>query len=376
MKKTTFVILCLQGAILSFNLPATAALIPTIAREFGISLFITGRIVWFYMISYGIAALFYGPLVRLFDARRVKLVCLFCFSLANLSMGLSKNITTLFMARVFMGVFGAAMIPLALILIAQNVDRSSRGKRVGIFFSTTFISPILGLFLSGIIPWRLVYLIPAILGFILWINMYFYFPSFRQEKPALSINYLPTFKNKITASIFIYIFIISLLYHGIQQWLGVYFSHALNLNQFVISMLITLTALSGIFGELIGGWFSDLLGRSKTINLGVVLMVLSIILLLLLKAPFFVLAIPLVIWGLGWTINHAGISTILTDLPKEFLNEAASLNSSVRFLSGGLGVVVGGWLMQQSFSLGFAIFGISLLGLMFFSRYLGIGKGG
>lgn len=374
MKKTTFVILCLEAAILSFNLPATAALIPTIAREFGISPFITGRIVWFYMIPYGIAALFYGPLIRLFDARHIKLVCLFCFSLANLLMGFSKNITALFMARFFMGIFGASVIPLALILIAQNIECSSRGKRVGIFFSTTFISPILGLFLSGIISWRLIYLIPAISGFILWINMYFYLPRFRQEKPALSINYLSTFKNKIMVSIFIYIFIISLLYHGIQQWLGVYFSQTLNLNQFVISMLITLTALSGIFGELIGGWFSDSLGRSKTINLGVVLMVLSIILLLLLKIPLFVLAIPLIIWGLGWAINHAGISTILTDLPKEFLNEAASLNSSMRFLSGGLGVVVGGWLMQKNFSLGFTIFGFSLLGLMFFSRYLGIGN--
>lgn len=86
--------------------------------------------------------------------------------------------------------------------------------------------------------------------------------------------------------------------------------------------------------------------------------------------PIFILALLMVIWGLGWTFNHAGLSTLLTDLPKEFLNEAASLNSSVRFLSGGLGVFLGGILMQRSFNLEFIIFGICLLVLLMFTNFL------
>ena len=78
----------------------------------------------------------------------------------------------------------------------------------------------------------------------------------------------------------------------------------------------------------------------------------------------------MVIWGVGWTFNHAGLSTLLTDLPKEYLNEAASLNSSVRFISGGLGVALGGLIMQQSFVLGFTVFGLSLIGLLFLSKIL------
>ena len=134
-------------------------------------------------------------------------------------------------------------------------------------------------------------------------------------------------------------------------------------------MLVTLTSLSGIFGEVLGGIFSDTLGRIKTVRFGIILMIISVMLLLL-KSPVFVLAFLMIAWGFGWTLNHAGLSTMLTDLPKEFLNEAASLNSSVRFVSGGLGAALAGVIMQKSFHAGFVVMGSGLLILLLLSRRL------
>jgi len=364
MKKLTFIILCLEGAILSFNVAAAAALIPSVAAEFSVSEFVAGRIVWLYMIPYGIAALFYGPLVRVFDAKKIELLCLFLFSIANLTAAFSKNIFILFAARLFMGAFGASVIPLALILIAQATHSEKRGKSVGIFFASTFIASLAGLFLSGILNWRLIFLLPAAFGFLLLPLMYFYLPHFAPENKKFAINYIEPFKNKVILHIFTYIFIISMLYHGLQQWFSVYFSTQYKIGQFAISMLITLTSLSGIFGETIGGIFSDKIGRIKTVNLGILLMIVSVALLIF-KVPVFILALIMIIWGLGWTFNHAGISTMLTDLPKKFLHEAASLNSSVRFISGGIGMVLCGFVMKESFKLGFLIFGTGLISLLF-----------
>ncbi|MDP2922411.1 MAG: MFS transporter [Candidatus Omnitrophota bacterium] len=412
MKKLTFIILCLEGAILSFNVAACAALVPSIAKDFVISEFVAGRIIWLYMLPYGFAALFYGPLVRVYDAKKVEIVCLFIFSLANLLAVFSKNIMSLFAARFLMGIFGASVIPLALILIAESTKTEKRGRQVGIFFGATFVASLLGLFLSGILHWRFIFLLPAIAGFILLILMYFYLPNFKPqakkftplENPAIyggngtdlmrpsiscgvnrkgrvkeskvkipsfltgfSLNYIATFKSKTVLHIFTYIFFISLFYHGVQQWLGVYFSKQYGLEQFMISALITLTSLSGIFGETMGGWLSDVIGRARTANIGIVIMIISVFILVF-KMPPVALVILMIVWGFGWTLNHAGISTILTDLPKEHLNEAASLNSGVRFISGGIGAVLGGAIMQKSFILGFIIFGICLLGLLLFSK--------
>jgi len=368
VKKSTFFILCLEGAVLSFNVAASAALVPSIADSFGVPLFFAGKITWLYMLPYGIAALIYGPLVKIFDAKKIELACLLLFSLANLLAGLSDSIYTLFAARFIMGFFGASVIPLALILIARHIKAQERGKFVGIFFSATFIASLLGLALSGIINWRFIYIIPAVCGFVLLFFMYFVLPSFKEDNIAvLKINYIGAFRNKAVLHIFTYIFAVSLIYHGIQQWLGVYFSKEYGLAQFLISMLIMLTSLSGVFGEILGGFFADKLGRLKTVNIGISLMILTVFILLF-KLPLFIAPLLMVAWGLGWTMNHAGLSTMLTDLPQEFINESASLNSSVRFISGGLGAALAALLMQRSFVLGFSVFGLSLVLLFIFSK--------
>ncbi|MDD5254587.1 MAG: MFS transporter [Candidatus Omnitrophica bacterium] len=359
MKKATFLILCLEGAVLSFNVAASAALVPAIAGDFAVSQFRAGMLVWLYMLPYGVAALFYGPLVRVLDARRVELFCFFLFSLSNLLAGLSRNIQVLFAARLFMGVFGASVIPLVLILIGSRSQEEGRGKLVGVFFSATFVASLLGLFLSGFVSWRLIYIIPAIAGFALLVVMYFFLPRFEPEAAVLRFDYGRVLREKRVFRIFAYIFLISLLYHGIQQWLAVYFSVRFGLSQFFISMLITLTSLSGVFGEVIGGHLSDLLGRRHTVNMGIALMIASVFLLAL-GTPVFLLALLMVAWGLGWTFNHAGLSTMLTDLPRGSLNEAASLNSGVRFVSGGLGVALAGAVMQKGFVLGLTVFGAGL----------------
>lgn len=373
MKRSTFFILCLEGALLSFNVAACAALVPSIAAGFVLSQFFVGKIVWLYMLPYGIAALFYGPLVRAIDAKKVELTCIFFFSLANLLASLSRNIYTLFIARFFMGLFGASVIPLGLILIAKHIEPQKRGRFVGIFFGATFVASLLGLFLSAILHWRLIFFIPGICGLFLTAIIYFYLPSFKQDVTSFKINYFSAFQNKRIIAIFTYIFFVSMFYHGVQQWLGVYFSRTFSLAQFLISMLITLTSLSGVFGEVFGGYLSDIMGRIKTVNFGIVLMVLSVFSLLF-KSPVILLAAIMIVWGLGWALNHAGLSTMLTDLPKGFLNEAASLNSGVRFISGGLGAALGGILMQKSFNLGLVTFGICLIGLGLFARKLLIEK--
>jgi predicted MFS family arabinose efflux permease len=373
VKRTTFCILCLEGAVLSFNVAAVAALIPSIAADFALSQFFVGKIIWLYMLPYGLAAFLYGPLVRAFDARKIELICIFLFSLANLMAGLAPDIKTLFAARFLMGVFGASVIPLGMILIAKHIQQNQRGGYVGVFFGSTFIASLLGLLLSGIIAWRLIFIIPAVLGLLLWVVMYFYLPSFKEDRGVFRFGYLEALKEKKVGRIFLYIFLISLIYHGVQQWLGVYFSTQLFLNQLTISLLITLTSLSGIFGEFLGGRLADRAGRKRVVNLGVLGMIVCVFLLLL-KLLLSLLILVVAFWGLSWTFNHVGLVTLLTDLPGEFLNEAASLNSGVRFISGGLGVSLGGLLMHKSFNLGFIFFGGMLLLLLVFGKRFKLGQ--
>jgi predicted MFS family arabinose efflux permease len=110
-------------------------------------------------------------------------------------------------------------------------------------------------------------------------------------------------------------------------------------------------------------------GRIRIVNIGVALMLVALFSLLFQNILIVLFAI-MFIWGVGWTFNHSGISTFLTDFPHKHLYESASLNSSVRFLSGGLGAVLGGMLSQRGFNLEFMFVILGLVILLIFSKKL------
>ena len=340
-----------------------SAIVPSIAQDFGISDFIVGRINWVYMLPYGVCALFYGPLTRLFHNKQISMVTLALFALFSFLSGCAMGYRSLFVCRFLVGIFAGATTPLVLIYLADRVPAAQRGKFVGLFFSATFVADLVGLFLSGMIPWRWMFFIPAVLAVATAALTVRFFPETETHRHAAQSRYIEALRQSAVWRAFVYIFLLSVFYHGVRQWLGVYFARDLGWMQFRVSMVLTLGGLAGIFGEALGGLASDRKGRVPTLKFGVLLMTLSVGMLMFLKSVW---AIPLLMlmWGFGWTMNHAGMSTFLTDLDKRFMKEISSLNSSVRFVAGGLGVVVGGAVMQQSFRIGFFVYTI-FFGLLF-----------
>ncbi len=363
IKKSDFFILCLQGFCIAFNVASVSAIVPAIADDFGISAFVVGQINWAYMLPYGLVALVYGPLTRRFDNKRIAIVSLVSFSIFSFLSGFAGNYHSLFVYRFMVGIFAAAITPLSLIYIAEHAHESSRGKMVGLFFSATFVADLIGLFLSGIVPWRVMFFIPALLGLLAAFLTWNHFPRLLSGKSKTDIRYFAALKDKSIFRAFLYIFLVSMLYHGVRQWLGVYFSQELGMKQFFVSITLTMASLAGIFGEAFGGLMADKKGRVVTLKSGVIFMMVSLLLLLFVKAQM-ALPILMLIWGFGWTVNHAGLSTFLTDLNKDFMKEISSLNSSVRFVAGALGVIVAGFFMQMSFTFGFLIY-LLLLFLLF-----------
>jgi len=361
--------LCLCGLVLSFNVSAISALVPSVASEFKTDPFVAGRMLWFYLIPYGVAALLYGPLTRSFDPRSLLLFCIGLLSVANVLGGLAGNIYQVFLARIVAGLSGAGVIPVALILIAKTTSEGERGKRVGFFFSSTFIASLFGVFLSGFIGWRWIFIIPALAGIVCFLTLHFFLAPLLLKKEDFTMQYRQALEDKTVFRLFTYIFLVSLFYHGISQWLGVYFSVANHLDQLFISLLLTTVSASSIIGSSLGGILSDHVGRMKVIRIGKGLMIV-VAFSLLTKGSLGILFTLMFVWGLGWTFNHVGVSTVLTDLPIAQVFESASLNSSVRFLSAGLGSVLGEMLMQKSFYLGFALFGTCLLILFIMTKKL------
>lgn len=152
----------------------------------------------------------------------------------------------------------------------------------------------------------------------------------------------------------------SFFYHGVHQWYGIYLNQTYGLDKFKISSLLTLTVIGGLLGQLLGGYLADKKGRAFTCKVGILGLAVSVTALAG-HYSFIILGIILFLVSFTWTIGHNGISTVLTDFPNNDRAVLASLNSSIRFVSGGIGFQISALFVTQSFELTFLIIGILIL---------------
>lgn len=362
-KKTVFLLLCLANIAISFNFAALAAVIPTISQDLRLTDFMVSQILPFYMIPYGIGALFYAPLARRVTYKWILIGCLIIYALSNLVCVQKISIQMFLGARILMGLAAASIIPLTLILIGSLFPRNIRGRMVGLFFSTSFIASVLGIALSGLCSWHWLFVIPGILGLVAALALFLCRCPDLDEKAAVAIDYSKMLTNVRLRNIMLFIFSISFLFHGVHKWLGVYLSRVYGLEQFQISFFFILIALFGALGQNLGGYLTDKKGRLITTRWGILILSVATMLLVL-RVPLVFLGVILGLFSIGWTIGHNGISTVLTDFPDQDRLEIAGFNSAVRFVSGGMGFFVGGPFIERNF--GFTFLGVGVL--MFLSQ--------
>ena len=370
-KKIIYFLLCCGIVTINFNLAAVAAVIPTISADLGLPDFFVSKIITFYLIPYGFGALLFAPLTRVLSYRNTLALSLAVYVGASLFCGLSKDLNHLLIGNVLAGISAAGAIPLGLMVIGELFEKEVRGRLVGLFFSASFIAALSGLLVSGLAHWRWLFFIPAVMGALTVIALFVFPTGLLNRKHEAPVNYLKVFTDRRIRNVFMFIVAMSFLYHGIYKWYGVYLAQEYHLNKLAISLFIMVTSLCGAAGQNVGGFLTDKKGRLTACFVGGVLLGISAILL---AGRYPVYVVPIVLAGIsiGWTIAHNSISTVLTDFPEDDRPMIASLNSSVRFISGGLGFWVSSFFVQKSFGLTFLVIGVLILTMSFLLKKLNL----
>lgn len=339
-----------------------AALIPSIAVYFGIAKEQALPLTWIYMLPYGLFALVWAPFTRIVKVKKLFLIATAGFFISSLFFSLSNSIEQAFLFRFLMGCFGCSFVPLVLIAIGKVVPPEKKPKAIGTLFALSYLSGLLSVFLSGFFAGSplLIYFIPAILSLFVFILVFIHLDDFDFRVDKFKLSYIDTFKDKKAFRFFVAIMLGSLLYHGLQQRLGVYLSERFSLEQITISLIFTVSTLSAIVFEFSGGFLTSRFGKIKVSSLGFILMSLFVFLLIFAgsyKLIFFIV----ILWGCGWALTHVGLSSHLADFPDRLLRDASSLNSALRFSFGGLGAFLGGLLVSLAgFKVLFVIVGLSI----------------
>ena len=368
-KKYAYALICFGCLTISFNVAAIAAAVPVISADLGLADLLVSRIIPYYLIPYGLGALIYAPLTRYISYRWVYFGSMSLYGLFCLICGFATNLDLLLIGRVGMGITASSAIPLGLMLIGEFFDKEIRGRLVGVFFSCAFIASIAGLIVMGTMNWPWIFHVPMIMAMCIAIVVFIIPPELLNRKHTGHINYLRALTQPDIAKVFAYIFVISFLYHGVHKWYGIYLSQDYGFDKLTISIFIIITVIGGMFGQLFGGILTDKKGRLIACTIGIVGLSLTVCLLFGHYTKF-VLGMILLLISVFWTVGHNGISTVITDFAHEDRPIIASLNSSVRFISGGLGFYVSSFFVEKSFSLTFLGIGICLIVLAYFLKFI------
>ncbi len=363
-RKTIYFLICLGNITISFNIAAIAAAIPSMSRDLQLPDLLVSKIIPYYLIPYGIGALIYAPLTRYLSYRSVLALVMGGYAISSFICGLSQSLNYILFARIVMGITAAGAIPVGLMVIGEFFEKKIRGRIVGGFFSCSFFASLAGIILGGIAYWRWIFYIPAILGTVMCVSFFIVGKKDLRIKHKSPVNYLHIFYKPAIRHIFGYIFMISALYHGVHKWFGIYLDRLYHLDKLMISFFFILSSIGGLIGQNVGGYFSDKKGRYFSCYVGIIGLGIFTILLAG-HYTLVVLGIILVLFSMFWTVGHNGILTVLTDFPEDDRPAVASLNSSVRFISGGIGFYISSLFVNKSFELTCLYIGILMLALTF-----------
>mgnify|MGYP001442360879 CR=1 FL=1 len=316
------------------------------------------------MVPYGFSALLYAPLMRSFSYRVILIFTMCVFGMTCFICAKATAFPQMLWARIIMGISAASIIPLGLMMIGDFFDQDIRGRLVGFFFGISFLASLLGIVVGGLFSWRWLFYVPGILSFFIILGLYFLRSDIMDHKYLSTVNYGRVFNQRRIANIFIFIAFVSLLYHGVQKWFGVYLSQVYSLDKLTISFIFILTTVAGFLGQMLGGYLSDKKGRMFACYLGLMGLAIATVFLAG-QYSLFYLIVLLIVFSSSWSMGHSGISTVLTDFSDQDRPAIAGLNSSVRFVAGGIGFYLTGFMAEKNFSMMFFIAGILMFLLVF-----------
>ncbi len=121
-----------------------------------------------YLVANAIVLPMTGWLGNYFGRKRVLLSCIVMFTFASALCGLAWSLPTLILARIFQGIGGGAMVPIAQAIMLESFPPQKRGAAMAVFAQGVVVAPILGPVIGGWITdnysWRWIFYINLPVG--------------------------------------------------------------------------------------------------------------------------------------------------------------------------------------------------------------------
>jgi predicted MFS family arabinose efflux permease len=355
--------------LIFFQAYMVAPLIPRLARIFAVSPEFISLVVPAYLLPYGAAVLFYGPLSDRLGRKPLILTSLGAFILLTGLTGLASSAPALIAMRFVTGLVASGVVPIALAMIGDLFAYEHRGRALGWLFGAMAggmaFGSSAGAILEPFLGWSGLFFGVALLSGVVFIALARRLAAFPQAGrisavPAPGWRTVVAALRRLLASArsrrtYAYVLFNAIFHSGVYTWLGYYFAEKHHLGELGIGLALLGYGVPGLLLGPVIGRLADRAGRRLLIPLGVAIGGASAIALAL-DVPLLLASVFVTTLSLGYDMTQPLLAGIVTDLgaPRGL---AMGFNVFTLFIGFGVGSVVFSSLLPFGLSTALLVFG-------------------
>ena len=307
------IFLGLAHAINHSFLLAIPVLLPQIASFLHVSIYDMGYVTSLAYFLYGFGSIFAGPLSKRFSSRRLVFFSLLFSGLSLIPLLLYVNVYVFTLSLALNSLFASIYHPIANKLISEDYC-GSVGRVMGLHglggSLGSVIVPMLSITISQIFDWRFSLMFLGFLSMIL--SMAFITGGSKPlhiETSSLSVG----FPYDRVKWIILFSISIGLFSRGFELFLpSLLISRGF--DQLYAAMAMSLLLLSGVFGQIFGGFFADVKGSLKALILSFTFVPISLIFIVFGHWNIYLSLLGVVLYGFSFYAHQPPSTKIQSEL--------------------------------------------------------------
>lgn len=361
------------------NLRLFDALLPGVAREFGVLPTTAAVVITMFTLAYGLFQIVHGPLGDRVGKLRVIGVATLIASAASLGCAYAPTLEALAWLRFATGTGAAAIVPLSLAWIGDNTPYEKRqatlGRFLGFVLMGQICGPALGGALAEFVSWRQVFDVMA--AVFLAVSAVLLVTDRRSRRHAAPATvhagvlhaYAGVLRDRWVRIVMLTVFLEGALFYGAFAFTGAYLQERFDLSYLLIGTLLAGFGLGGVIYSVQVRRLLALLGETGFVKTGGALLLACFLALPLL--PWWQATIPVfIVAGFAFYMFHNTLQTRATEMAPKARGSAIAVFAFSLFMGQAGGVAFCGLIIRWlGYGWAFVITGSGLLALgLWFAR--------
>lgn len=327
-------------------------ILPTMAADLNISLSAAGQLITFFAITYAISGPVLYVLTSRFERKRLYLISLFVFFLANIFTYLSQSFTLIMLARVITAASTSLVVVLSVTVAARIATRKHQAKAIGLIYMGISSSLVFGVPLGVLVTeqfgWRVIFLAVAIMSLLAMFLIALALDRMSGQEPVPLSQQIKSLKApKLLSAQLATVFMLT-GHFTLYAYFTPYLQEAMQLSPQWISIAYFAFGIAAVAGGMLGGVLADKLGNKKAIIVVLASFSLSMFSLPLSTTSLWLFIPSMMLWGgISWSLAPAIQSYLISCDP---LNGEVqqSFNSSAIQIGISFGSAIGGIIISYT----------------------------